>query len=128
NYVDFPVLGGVAGRRKRGQDLWNHRSCPPLCSMHADVSFKAGGDVLSIMREKPWFFAGSTPCIGLISMKRTLSLSLLAIAGLCLSQLGCGEDKPTGKAGIADKAGTAAELKIEDLKEGTGPAVKAGDT
>src|SRR5437879_6099195 len=61
-------------------------------------------------------------------MKRTLSLSLLAIAGFALSQLGCGEDKPTGKAGIADKAGTAAELKIEDLKEGTGPAVKAGDT
>jgi|SRR5438034_4279042 len=61
-------------------------------------------------------------------MKHTFSLSLLAIAGLCLSQLGCGEDKPTGKAGNTDKGGTTAALKIEDLKEGTGPAVRAGDT
>src|SRR5437879_2424266 len=98
--------------------------------MHADVSFKAGGGVLSIMRENCLVFRRFCPMLGLISMKRTLSLSLLAIAGLCLSQLGCGEDKPTSKAGTAgpDKGGTSAELKIEDLKEGTGPAVKAGDT
>src|SRR5947207_11660537 len=59
---------------------------------------------------------------GSMPMKRPFALTALAVTGLFLAQLGCGEEKSSAKSGT-----TVQELTIEELKDGTRPAVNPGD-